>query len=69
MSNKTSDKNVANIEDDVDVLKELKKQERLARECIEERVVVADSDSLNYGRAETYFLVIQVIQELLGGKK
>lgn len=52
----------------IDLIKCFEKQERLARECIEERVVIADSDSLNYGRAETYSLVIQFLQKLLEGE-
>lgn len=44
---------------------ELTKYRDLAKEQIEERVVIADSDSLNYGRAEAHDKDIQVLQKLL----
>ena len=44
---------------------EITKYRDLAKELIEERVVIADSDSLNYGRAEAHDKDIQVLQELL----
>ena len=44
---------------------EITKYRDLAKEQIEERVVIADSDSLNYGRAEAHDKDIQVLQELL----
>ena len=36
---------------------------------IEERVLFANSDSLNYGRAEAHNKDISVLQDLLGGSK
>ena len=44
---------------------ELTKYRDLAKEQIEERVVIADSDSLNYGRADAHDKDIQVLQKLL----
>lgn len=49
-------------------IEELRKYRDLAREDIEERVIIADSDSLNYGRAEAHDKDIQVLQELLEDK-
>ena len=47
-------------------IKELSKYRDLAKELIEHKIVVADSDSLNYGRAESHDKDIQVLKELLG---
>ena len=44
---------------------EITKYRDLAKELIERNVVIADSDSLNYGRAEAHDKDIQVLQELL----
>lgn len=49
-----------------DKIKELSKYRDLAKELIEHKIVVADSDSLNYGRAEAHYKDIQVLKELLG---
>lgn len=49
-------------------IEEIKKYRDIAKELIEERVVIADSDSLNYGRAEAHDKDIQVLEELLNGK-
>lgn len=49
-------------------IEELKKYRDIAKELIEERVVIADSDSLNYGRAEAHDKDIQVLEELLKGE-
>ena len=49
-------------------IEELEKYRNLAREMIEHRVVVADSDSLNYGRAEAHNKDIEVLQELIEEK-
>ena len=46
-------------------IEEIKKYRDIAKELIEERVVIADSDSLNYGRAEAHDKDIQVLEELL----
>lgn len=46
-------------------IEELKKYRDIAKELIEEKVVIADSDSLNYGRAEAHDKDIQVLEELL----
>lgn len=46
-------------------IEEIKKAEKTARECIEERVVIGDSDSLNYGRAEAHYLDLKLLEELL----
>lgn len=50
-------------------IEELKKYRDIAKELIEEKVVIADSDSLNYGRAEAHDKDIQVLQELLEKRK
>lgn len=49
-----------------DKIKELKHYKEIAEEMIEHRVVIADSDSLNYGRAEAHEKDIEVLKELLG---
>lgn len=49
-----------------DKIKELSKYRDLAKELIEHKIVVADSDSLNYGRSEAHDKDIQVLKELLG---
>ena len=49
-----------------DKIKELSKYRDLAKELIEHKIVVANSDSLNYGRAEAHDKDIQVLKELLG---
>ena len=46
--------------------KRLSKYRDLAKELIEHKIVVADSDSLNYGRSEAHDKYIQVLKELLG---
>ena len=46
-------------------IKEIKKYKDLARDSIEERIVIADSDSLNYGRKEAHEKDIEVLQSLL----
>ena len=48
-----------------ETIEELKKYRDIAKELIEEKVVIADSDSLNYGRAEAHDKDIQVLEELL----
>lgn len=48
---------------------ELTKYRDLAKEQIERRIVIADSDSLNFGRAEAHDKDIQVLQELLEERK
>lgn len=49
-----------------DKLEKLEKYEKLAKEQIENRIVIADSDSLNYGRAEAHSKDIQILKEILG---
>lgn len=49
-------------------IEELKGYRDLAKEQIEERVIIADSDSLNYGRAEAHNKDIEVLQELMEDK-
>lgn len=49
-----------------DKIEELEKYEKLAKEQIENRIVIADSDSLNYGRAEAHSKDIQILKEILG---
>lgn len=49
-----------------DKIEELEKYEKLAKEQIENRIVIADSDSLNYGRAEAHSKGIQILKEILG---
>ena len=47
-------------------IEELKGYRDLAKEQIEEKIIIADTDSLNYGRAEAHDKDIQVLQELMG---
>lgn len=46
-------------------IEEIKKYKDLARDSIEERIVIAHSDSLNYGRKEAHEKDIEVLQTLL----
>lgn len=46
-------------------IEEIKHYKNLAKDSIEERIVIADSDSLNYGRKEAHEKDIEVLQELL----
>ena len=40
----------------------------LANECIEEKIIIADSDSLNMGRKQAHNYDIELIKELLEEK-
>lgn len=51
-----------------DILKQIRKNEQLAGECIEQTIIIADSDSLNYGRAEAHNCDAVILEELLEGK-
>lgn len=46
-------------------IEEIKHYKDLARDSIEEKIVIADSDSLNYGRKEAHEKDIEVLQSLL----
>ena len=48
-----------------DKIEEIKKSRDLANELIEHKVVIADSDSLNYGRKEAHDYDIAILQVLL----
>ncbi len=48
-----------------EVKKKIEKAMNLANECIEESIVVADSDSLNFGRKQAHNYDIELLQELL----
>lgn len=52
--NKEKEKN-KKIEDKIKkAIKEIERRMNLANECIEQEIVIADSDSLNYGRAQAH---------------
>ena len=52
--NKEKEKN-KEIEDEIKkAIKEIERRKNLANECIEQEIVIADSDSLNYGRAQAH---------------
>ncbi len=46
-------------------IEEIKQYKDLARDRIQEKIVIADSDSLNYGRKEAHEKDIEVLQSLL----
>lgn len=46
-------------------IREMKKARDLANELINERVIIADSDSLNFGRKEAHDFDINILQDLL----
>ena len=48
----------------LDKIEELEKYRDLAKEQIQEEIIIADSDSLNYGRAEAHNKDMQVLQAL-----
>lgn len=49
-------------------IEEIKKYEDVAREQIQAKVIIADSDSLNFGRKQAHGKDIEVLQELLKGE-
>lgn len=49
-----------------DKIEELRKYMDLAKDLIKHNVIIADSDSVNYGRAQAHDKDIQVLKELLG---
>lgn len=52
--NKEKEKN-KKLEDKIKkAIKEIERRMNLANECIEQEIVIADSDSLNYGRAQAH---------------
>lgn len=46
-------------------IEEIRKYEEIAREQIGVKIVIADSDSLNFGRKQAHEKDIEVIQELI----
>lgn len=48
-----------------EIIKKHKNARKLARELIEEKVVIADSDSMNCGRIEAHDLIIYDLEDLL----
>lgn len=51
-----------------EAIKEISRYEECARDNIEERIVIADSDSLNFGRKQAHGRNIEVLRKLLEGK-
>lgn len=49
-------------------IEEIKKYEDVAREQIQEKVIIADSDSLNFGRKQAHNKDIEILKELLKGE-
>lgn len=49
-----------------EILSKHKKFKKLAAEQIEGNIIIADSDSLNFGRKETHQVIINDLEELLG---
>ncbi len=50
-----------------DIIKQMEKAMNLANNCIEERIVIADSDSLNFGRKQAHNYDIELLKEFLRG--
>lgn len=49
----------------VDIIDKISVYKKLAKESIEQRIVIADSDSLEYGRMQAHNVDISMLQELL----
>lgn len=49
----------------VDIIEKISVYKKLAKESIEQRIVIADSDSLEYGRMEAHSVDMSMLQELL----
>ena len=49
----------------VDIIEKISLYKKLAKESIEHRIVIADSDSLEYGRMQAHNIDMSMLQELL----
>lgn len=49
----------------VDIIEKISVYKKLAKESIEQRIVIADSDSLEYGRMQAHNIDMSMLQELL----
>lgn len=49
----------------VDIIEKISVYKKLAKESIEQRIVIADSDSLEYGRMQAHNVDMSMLQELL----
>lgn len=49
----------------VDIIEKISVYKKLAKESIEQRIVIADSDSLEYGRMQAHNVDVSILQELL----
>lgn len=49
----------------VDIIEKISLYKKLAKESIEQRIVIADSDSLEYGRMQAHNVDVSMLQELL----
>lgn len=57
------------IEEIEDKIKEIGEYSDIARELIEEKIIIADSDSLNFGRQQAHNKDREVLKELLDTEK
>lgn len=49
----------------VDIIEKISVYKKLAKESIEQRIVIADNDSLEYGRMQAHNVDVSMLQELL----
>ena len=49
----------------VDIIEKISVYKKLAKESIEQRIVIADSDSLEYGRMQAHNIDMSMLQKLL----
>lgn len=49
----------------VDIIEKISVYKKLAKESIEQRIVIADSDSLEYGKMQAHNVDVSMLQELL----
>ena len=49
----------------VDIIEKISLYKKLAKESIGQRIVIADSDSLEYGRMQAHSVDMSILQELL----
>lgn len=52
-----------------EVIKKIDEAEKCARDCIKEKVIIADSDSLNFGRKQAHGYDEQLLQDLIKEKR
>lgn len=52
-----------------EVIKKIDEAEKCARDCIKEKVIIADSDSLNFGRKQAHGYNEQLLQDLIKEKR